>query len=264
MKIVYFGSRNYDEPVLEGLEKKFDLSLIVKSSDINSKEDLEELVKETDAVLGVVANFGHVISKKIIDHFPKGILNVHPSLLPKYRGPTPVQTAILNGDKIAGVTIIKIDEIVDHGPILEQTKEKIKNSDTSETLLKRLFERGAKILPNIISKYIASYIKITKQNEKKATFTQILTKESGFINLNNPPSKEFLKRMIRAFYPWPGTWFRTKISEKKLIVKLLPDKKIQVEGKNPMGYKDFVNGYKEGAEILSRLGLLDPEGITNC
>lgn len=254
MKLVFFGSGGVETPLLEAVEKKIELELYIKSSDVSSSDEILKLLKEVKAEVGVVANFGHIISKDVLDFFPKGIVNIHPSLLPKYRGPTPVQTAILNGDKTTGVSIIKIDEKVDHGPILAQKEVEILNNETSQDLLKRLFKIGAEMLPDTLSKYIKSQITLSPQDDTQATFTQTFTKESGFLTLGNPPEKEKLEMMIKAFYPWPGVWFRTEINGKRVSVKLLPEEHVQVEGKNPMSFKDFRNGYKEGAAILSALG----------
>ncbi len=245
MKVVFFGSGDFVSPVIETLKKNFDLVQILTPQD--------ELSKAAD--IGVIASYGRIVTKNVINSFPYGIINIHPSLLPKYRGPTPVPAQILNGDKRTGVSIIKIDEEVDHGPIIAQKEIEINDSDTSESLLKKTFKLGAKMLPKVLSNYIKGQIKISPQDDSKATFTQHLSKESGFISLQNPPSPEKLERMTRAFSPWPGVWLRTELGEKKLIIKLLPNKKIQVEGRRPMSYKDFVNGYPKGRSLLSSLNL---------
>lgn len=254
MRIVFFGSGGVETPVLEALEKNFELSLFVKSSDVKSPAELLKILNGTKSEVGVVANFGHIIPAEVLNFFPKGIINIHPSLLPKYRGPTPVQTAILNGDKKTGVSIIKIDEKVDHGPILEQKEIEILPKETSQDLLNRLFKIGAEMLPNALSNYIKGKTKPSAQDDSEATYTQVLTKETGFINFENPPEKEKLDRMIRAFFPWPGVWFRTEINGRKVIIKLLPKEEIQVEGKNSMSFGDFKNGYEDGKKILEKLG----------
>lgn len=245
MKVVFFGSGDFVTPVIESLEKNFDLVQVV-TPQIQLKEKAE---------IGVIASYGNILTKETIERFPYGILNIHPSLLPKYRGPTPVQTAILNGDKKTGVTIIKLDEEVDHGPILAQEELEISEHETSESLLKKTFALGAKILPKIISNYIKGQIKLSPQDDLKATYTEHLTRQSGYIDLKssiiNPKS---LDTRIRAFYPWPGVWFKTKLGGQNKVVKLLPDQKIQVEGKKPMSYKDFINGYREGEAIVSKIG----------
>ncbi len=246
MKVVFFGSGEHVTPVIESLKKNFDLVQIV-TPQIELKEKAD---------IGIIASYGKIVPESLIKSFPHGIINIHPSLLPKYRGPTPVQTAILNGDKKTGITIIKIDEEVDHGPVLEQRIIEIKENETSESLLKRTFELGSKMLPEVISKYIKGEVKITPQDNSKASFTQHLTKESGFIELSSLKIENLklkIDRMVRAYYPWPGVWFKTTIGGQNRMVKLLPDQKIQVEGKKPMSYKDFINGYKEGKEILAKL-----------
>ena len=96
-------------------------------------------IRSQKADLGVIADFGIILASEVLEAFPKGIINIHPSLLPKYRGPTPVQTAILNGDTKTGMTIIKIDDEVDHGSILYQEEADIKPDETAEALLSRLF-----------------------------------------------------------------------------------------------------------------------------
>lgn len=247
LKVVFFGSGDFVEPIIEILKKNFELVQVVTTQ--------AELSEKAD--LGIIASYGRIVPKAVIESFPYGILNIHPSLLPKYRGPAPVQTAILNGDKKTGVTIIKLDEEVDHGPILEQKEVEISKDETSKSLLEKTFLAGAEMLTNVISKYIKGEIKISPQYHSEATFTKILTKKDGLINVNNPPNYESLEKMIRAFYPWPSLWFTAKLGEEKRTIKLLPEKKIQVEGKKPMSYKDFANGYAQGWDILAKLDLFD-------
>jgi len=256
MKIVFFGTPDYVKPVIEVLEKNFELVESIRNTKQLDSGIIEQL-KNLKADLFVVASFGRIFSNEFLNIPKYGIINIHPSLLPKYRGPTPVQTAILNGDKKTGVTIIKLDEKVDHGPVLEQRIIEIKENETSENLLKRTFGEGAKMLPEATSNYIKGQTKITPQDDSKATYTQHLTKKDGFIDLSSLKIENLklkIERMIRAYYPWPGVWFKTKIGGQNRIVKLLPEQKIQVEGKKPMSYKDFINGYKEGEEILSKIG----------
>ncbi len=273
--VVFFGSSKFVIPILEVLRKNFTLSLVLtteKSStdavpsyciknktphfSVQQFNNLTiEQLKKLNTSMAVLADFGLIIPQQVLDLFPKGIINIHPSLLPKYRGPTPVQTAILNGEKTTGVTIIKLDEEIDHGPILGFEKEKILNTDTSESLYKRLFEKGANLLLKVLPNYIKGDLKSNAQNHKQATFTSHLTRKDGLIDLNNPPAPEKLQRMIRAYFPWPGVWTRLRlgyVGEAK-IIKFLPEKKVQVEGKKPMSYKDFKNGYPNLKQIHALL-----------
>jgi len=275
MKVVFFGSSHYVIPVIEELKNNFGLSLVVTteknptdpvhSYSIKSKlqyyvvldssaKNLVEKIKEIRPDIGVLASFGQIVPREILDLFPNGILNIHPSLLPRYRGPTPVQTAILNEDKKTGATIIKLDEKIDHGPILAQEEEEILADDTTLSLQKRLFEKGAKLVGSMIRTIeLGKKAEEISQDDSNATYTTPLTRDSGLIDLKSPPSKQVLERMLRAYFPWPGVWFKTLLNGKEVIVKLLPEK-IQVEGKKPMSYKDFVNGYKEGKQVLEILG----------
>jgi methionyl-tRNA formyltransferase len=138
-----------------------------------------------------------------------GLLNIHPSLLPRYRGPSPVQAAIMNGDKEAGVTIFKMDEQMDHGPILAQFKEEIKPDDTAASLYERLFTLGGGVMVTILPSYLEGNIKLRKQNHRKATYTRLLNRDSGKINWKD--SDQQIERFIRAMHPWPGSWTKTKL-----------------------------------------------------
>lgn len=279
-KIVFFGSSKHVIPIIQALKSaksRFNLELVVTTEqspadpvphfcfknkiDYLSVSDLSDPtlifhLSSLNSQIAVLGYFGLIIPKKVLDIFTKGIINIHPSLLPKYRGPTPVQTAILNGEKVTGVTLIKLDENVDHGPVLAAQREKIDSDDTADSLYKRLFKIGADLIYQNIKEYIKENLKPHQQDHSKATFTKLLHKNDGQIDIGNPPPKEKLDRMIRAFYPWPGAWTRSMINGKSSIIKFLPEKKLQVEGKNPMSYKDFINGYKEGKEILSKLKLI--------
>lgn len=266
MKVIFFGSGNYAIPVIDALKKEFDLFVFttekekqnplikyLEENNINYKSTAslsEKDILKHKASLGILTNFRLIIAKSILDLFPLGILNIHPSLLPKYRGAIPGQEAILNNDKTTGVSIIKLDEKMDHGPILIQKEENIKESDTANSLYQKLFEIGADLLSQNIKQYIKGDLKLTSQDDKKATYTKTLTRQSGFIDINNPPKN--LKTMIKAYFPWPGVW---TIYNKKRI-KFLPDNKVQVEGKSEVNYKDFINGYENGQTILEQLGLL--------
>lgn len=234
MKIVFFGASDFTPLVLPYLDKSFEVELI-----INEKNISFESIENTKAEIAVLAAFGKIIPKNVLNHFKYGILNIHPSLLPKYRGPSPVQTAILNGDKETGVTIIRLDEEIDHGPILGQTSEIIKSNDTSLSLYQRLFPLGAKLINKNAEKYVKNELKLTPQDHRMATYTKMLKREDGYFDLDNPLPLEKLELMIKAYSPWPGVW--TKWNNK--ILKFLPEKKIQVEGKNLVNYKDFINGY---------------------
>lgn len=250
MKIVFFGTDNYVLPILEVVSSNFEIPLVLTTEKNDSQpisnfsgenkieyitvikfdEDVVLEIKKSGAEVAVLANFGLIIPKQILDLFPYGIINIHPSLLPKYRGSTPGQSAILNGDKKTGVSIMKLDAEMDHGPILNQAEESILDTDTAETLYTRLFMIGAQLLAISLPKYLSGELKPTEQDHSKATFTKTLTRDSGFIDFEKIPSKGTVENMIRAYFPWPGVWFKTKLGEIEKRIMLFPNNKIQVEG----------------------------------
>lgn len=273
LKIIFFGSSHYVIPIIEVLNKNFGLVLVVTTeknstdqvinyctknkipylSIFSFDETIRHKLSAISPTLGVVADFRLILQKEILDLFPKGVINVHPSLLPKYRGPTPVQTAILNSEKETGVSIIMLDEKVDHGNILFQKREQILPSDTTESLCQKLFKIGAEILKKELKNYLDGRTKGEKQNDKDATYTKRLNKQDAYIDISDNIPKDKLERTIRAYFPWPSVWTRQMLNNKLSIIKFLPEQNVQVEGGKPMSYKDFINGYKEGKELLQKL-----------
>ena len=186
--------------------------------------------------LFIVAAYGKIIPKTILDIPKKGGLNIHPSLLPKYRGPSPIQAAILNGDKTTGVTIMLMDEEMDHGPMLAQATSNIQCQTqsarfakasarrviecwTAEKLSKKLAELGAQLLIETIPKWLADEITPRQQDHSKATYTKIIAKEDGHIDWHK--SAEEIERMVRAYTPWPSAWTLLNKDGKELHVKIL-------------------------------------------
>lgn len=281
MNIVFFGNTKYSRIVEEALHKKFGLSAVVTipdrplgrkkiltpnpvklfalennipvvEADIFNNKIIEAIKKYSPDFL-VVADYGLILPKKLLEIPKSASLNVHHSLLPKYRGPSPAPTAILNGDEISGVTIIKMTELLDAGEILAQKEYVLKKNETTDSLLTILNKLGAEIIIPVIENYKKFEKKAVKQIENKATFTKRMRKEDGYIDLNNPPSKEKIDRMIKAYYPWPNVWTKLRIRNQELRIKFLPEKLVQVEGKKPIGIKDFLNGYPEAKEWLFKI-----------
>lgn len=231
MKVAFLGTPPFVQPVKAKLSKHFTLTESLKNSD-----------------LAVVAAYGRILTQDELNTPKYGCINIHPSLLPKYRGPSPIQQAILNGDKVSGITIIKMDVSVDHGPIIYQEELELSDSDNFDTLSKKMFLRATEILPKIIEDFVKRQIKPIPQNHSKATYCERLTRESGYFSIENLPAgrqvlpdPEKLDRMIRAYYPWPGVWTRWN----NKIVKFLPGGMLQMEGKKPISWRDFLNGYPD-------------------
>ena len=167
-------------------------------------EQFFELFKSWQADICVIASYGKIIPERYLEIPKYGFINIHPSLLPKYRGPSPIQTAILNGESKTGVTIMVIDKDMDHGPIIAQKEYAIAKNKYYKEIESELSVMGANLLFSVIPGYIDGKIKPAEQNHKKATFTKMLSREDGKISWRNPARKIFNK--IHALNPEPGTW----------------------------------------------------------
>ena len=303
MKIIFFGTSEFSLIILKRLIKeKYLPALILTMPDkpvgrkqivtaslikqfalknkfktiqpINLKESISE-IKDLKPDLGILASFGKIIPLEILNIPRHGFINVHPSLLPKYRGASPIQTTIANNDQETGVTIIKMIDKIDQGPIINSQKITITNKKiTYQELHNELAELGAELLIKAISKLLNQEIELMIQDESKASYTKIIKKQDGRIDWQN--SAEKIEREIRAFYLWPGsytTWKQKIIKIKqadvlkdnylnnspigetslllnnKIAVKCKKDfliiEKIQIQGKKEMNIEDFLRGHKD-------------------
>ncbi len=154
--------------------------------------------------VGVVAAYGEILRKAVLAIPPLGYVNIHPSLLPLYRGPTPVPGAILAGDSETGVTIMRLDQQMDSGPILAQATVSLAPTARTGPLLEELFHIGAQLLCKVLPLYAAGSIEPRPQDHSRATYTPMLKKEDGQIDWTLPAL--VIERQIRAFDPWPGTF----------------------------------------------------------
>jgi methionyl-tRNA formyltransferase len=301
-KIIFFGTPEFASVILEKLaDSEFRPFLVVTASDkpagrkgilavpsVKKTAEKKQIpfwqldsLKDTGIAkkmfslspdLFIVAAYGLILPREILAIPKFGALNVHPSLLPKYRGAAPIQASILAGDKITGVSLMLMDEKIDHGPIIAQKKIKIKNKETMLDLSEKLSLLGANLLIDILPKWLKNRIKAKKQNHKKASFTQQIKKEHGQINWSK--SAQEIEQMFRAYQPWPGiyTFFQGKkikiitleiskiktfyqpgniflTTEKELAVMTKKNaiilKEVQQEGKNAVSGKSFLNGHPQ-------------------
>jgi len=306
MKITFIGTGKFGSIVLEGLAKsKFKPTTVVCPYDkpVGRKQELKpcetkeiaqknkitvleidtlkeakniKTIKSLESNLIIVADTNFILPEAILELPKYGCLNVHPSLLPKYRGPSPLQAAIFWGKEETGVTIIKMDEKIDHGPIIVQQIASINPTETFESLRDRLAVLGMKILIKALPAWISEKGEPLVQNDDNAIYTKKFRKEDGKIEWKQ--SAIDIDRMIRAYNPWPGTY--TFFSKKQQFVRLkiieakaieidsksfhegrlieLDDKtpailcskgkmllkEVQVEGKTVVSGKEFLNGHR--------------------
>ena len=187
-------------------------------------EEVIDKIKEVNPDLIVVVAYGKILPKEIIDIPKYGIINVHSSLLPKYRGASPIHSAILNGDKESGVSIMYIEEGLDSGDVILKETCEITEDDTLGTLHDRLKELGAIGLEKALKLIEVGEVKAEKQDDSKATFVKPITKEQAKIDWNN--TKEVIFNQIRGLNPFPGAYTH---NEKNENIKIYKSEKLEKE-----------------------------------
>jgi len=229
-----------------------------------------ELLRSLKPDVVVVAAYGLLLPREVLEVPPHGCLNVHPSLLPRWRGPSPIPFAILAGDEFTGVTVILMDEGMDTGPILARSEPvPIGPEDTAATLTPKLADIGARLLLETLPRWAAGQIKPEPQDDSQATYSRLLKKEDGVIDWGR--SAVEIWRQVRAFDPWPGAFTRWEGKLLKVLAcRPLPDnspeppgtvvgldagaavqtgngllklERVQLEGRRPVGIEEFLRGY---------------------
>ena len=219
----------------------------------------------------VVAAFGQLLPRRVLDVPPFGCINLHPSLLPRHRGPTPIPSSILAGDEWTGVSIMLLDEGVDSGPILAQRRVLIAPQDTTDSLTDKLSQVSAQLLEETLPRWLSCSLTPQPQPEEGATFTKLISKGDGNIDWQSPAV--YIERMVRAYYPWPGcyTTWRGKMLKIVLAAPITGDEgepgrvlalprgevgvqcgegilrlqRLQLEGKREMAADDFLRGQRD-------------------
>ncbi len=296
IKIVFMGSPDFALPSLKTLVENFEVVGVITKIDQRSgrgQTTSSPPVKKMAFSLGlnilqprslksssffeklqllnpdliVVAAYGKILPKSILDLPKFGCINVHASLLPRWRGAAPINAVILHGDDKSGITIMKMSEGLDTGGILTQNSITLDSTETAGSLFSKLSEMGAKLLVETIPGYIDGKIKPKIQNDDLSTYAPMLKKEDGLIDPYN--SAELISRKVRAFHPWPGTFmmFNDKtlkihsvsiesgqshktgtrlIKSKKPIIQtsdgFLILEKVQMAGKKAMSGEEFLRG----------------------
>lgn len=292
LSLVFFGTGPVAAKSLEKLAGEFDIELVItkpRKKHHKYPAPVEELAKTKDykisfagstqeimenlktikpaSEIGVVIDFGLIISFDVIDYFRYGIINSHFSLLPKWRGADPITHAILNGDKLTGVSLMKIVEKLDEGPLIIQKSLQIDKKDNQITLTEKLVGLSNELLAEYLPKYIDGKAELKPQPTEPPSYSKKVSKDDGIINWNKPA--ESLEREIRAYAGWPRSRARIKSvdciileadivetnmdpeeirKEKDLLLigcstGSLLIKKLQPAGKKPMSASEFIRGY---------------------
>jgi len=299
LKVVFMGTPDFAVPSLKALhEAGYEIPLVITQPDkpagrgkkitpppvkvlaesleipvyqpekVKGNEELIEKLKEISPDLIVVAAYGKILPDEILNLPKFRCINVHASLLPEYRGASPIQSALLDGKEKTGVTIMLISPELDAGDIISQREVPIEKSDNAQTLHDKLAKVGAELLVETIPLYVSGELKPVPQDSSKATYCKPITKEMGRIDWNLPAEKIF--NMVRAFTPWPSAYTtfrgkRVKITkaepidgtgepgkiikaDRELVVATgkgaLKIEKLKPEGKKEISGEEFIRGYR--------------------
>lgn len=211
-------------------------------------EAIEEIMKG-GYEYGVVVAYGKILPEALIARFPKGLYNIHYSLLPKYRGAAPVEAALLNDETETGVTVQRMVYALDAGPIAGTAIELIRADDTTASLRARLIERGAELLIELLPSIEDGTVTLAPQNEAEATHQGKIDKAAGELEIPGDHRRNWAK--FRAFIESPGTYFFTERGGRRIRVKIVSARyennafvieRVVPEGKKEMAYADFMRG----------------------
>ncbi len=234
MKIIFLGTPDFAIPSLEAINKKHEIVGVVTQPDKPTgrsgklmpgpvkqkaielglkvfqfekiRRDGVEPLKELNADIMVTCAYGQILSKEVLELTPNGVFNVHGSLLPKYRGASPIQWSIINGEKVTGITILKSDVGIDDGPIVLQKELEIKDDETAGELFERLSYLGADCIIEALEQIENKTVKFVKQDHEKATVCRMFKSDFGSLNFNNNASD--LVNLVRGLNPSPIAYFK--------------------------------------------------------
>ncbi len=294
LKTVFFGTQQFAATILQGMidNPLFDIILVITQPDrpIGRHQEMQKspvkIIAEKNTIsiaqpetlkgfelpeidIAIVAQYGLIIPQRLLDIPTFGMLNVHGSLLPLYRGATPIQTALINGDSTTGTTIMVMAAGMDTGPILLQAELPITKEDNFGTLETKLADISSPLLGKAVEEYVNGSLKAIPQDESKTTICKLLTRDDGKINWHK--SAETIYHQFQGMTPWPGIWCVWQGKRLKLLaidtdattlapgaIQAINDtiligttngslrvNELQLEGKKAMDTKTFINGFRQ-------------------
>jgi methionyl-tRNA formyltransferase len=243
---------------------------------LNTLETIE-LLNNLKSDIWLVIAYGKIIPQTILDIMPNKVLNIHPSRLPQYRGPSPIQASLCNGDKLTAVSLMQLDHLMDHGPIIAQEEINISPTDTYIELEQKIIDTSAKILTEALPKFITGQIIPQPQDDTQSSLVSMVQKQDGQINWEQHTAQDIVN-LYRAYIIWPqvytyinngkkvifeqielepintqpklqaGHW-QLDNTQNRIIISTKDDNiaitKLKIEGKNSIDAKSFANGYKD-------------------
>lgn len=220
---------------------------VFQPDNLRSSEEKTRLADLRPDVI-IVAAYGQILRRAVLETPPYGCLNIHPSLLPKYRGVAPVPAAILSGDAFTGVSIMKLDSGVDTGPVIARAQVQVTDYDTTGTLTEKLSRIGGQMLVEVLPRWRDGKITPQPQDNTGATHTKMLEKEDGEIDWTRPAGE--IWRKVRAYQPWPGSYTRWGGKQLKILEAIPEAGETQTAGKAISGKGSAGFGVETGAGIL--------------
>ncbi|MCC2631680.1 MAG: methionyl-tRNA formyltransferase [Patescibacteria group bacterium] len=250
---ILFGSAPIGPIALKALQMADYPPVAVIDDPKMSVEDQIAIIEQHEPTFLLVVGYGAILKRDVLDTVAGQVLNIHPSLLPEYRGPAPVVQALLDGVTETGVTLIEIDTKMDHGPILAQDTLRLRGNELPEEVYQLLTTRGVSLFLEHIDDYLTEEADLIPQNDFDATFTHFVKKEDGRLDFSKPA--EVLEREIRAYHGWPRSF--TTFKGKRLIIEKarleggeLVVEQVQPENGKIMTIKEFCAGQRMTQEAF--------------
>ncbi|MBN1494216.1 methionyl-tRNA formyltransferase [Candidatus Peregrinibacteria bacterium] len=289
MKTVFFGTPDFAVPFLKTLHGDKDIEIlavvcqpdkkigrkqiltqspvkteaaklnltVLQPQKLKNNPDFFNLIKALKADFFVVVAYGKIIPTEYLDIPKYGAVNVHGSLLPRYRGASPIQTALLNGDKETGISFMKISKELDTGDVYLLKREAINKEDNFTTLSAKLAKTGAVMLPSVLKDIQNHVLEPIPQNDSKATYCKKISKKDSLLDAQNESSENILNK-LRAYTPWPGIYINFNNKKIKIINAEITNDKVDVNPGNLKAVnKNLYLGTKNGALIIYTI---QPEG----
>lgn len=209
----------HNEPTVSRKQRTQEVVMLAEHNHIpvlapNRLRDIADELKSYQATVGVLAAFGKIVPQSIIEIFPAGIVNIHPSLLPLHRGPTPLESIMLDGSPKTGVSLMQLVKEMDAGPVYAYSEYELTGTESKQELADDLGSLGASMLTTLLPRIITGEVVGMPQDESQATYDRLITKEDGVLDWQK--SAEQLEREVRAYAEWPKC--RTILGEHAVII----------------------------------------------
>jgi len=259
-------SRNHSRPEIVSLAEDYGVPVVIPEK----LRDIMDILVRCHATVGVLAAYGKMVPQSIIDIFPSGIVNIHPSLLPLHRGPTPIESAILDGNEKTGVSLMQLVKAMDAGHVYAYRDISLNDTQSKQEIADQLGSLGANMLTTLLPHIINGEVRGESQDDHMATYDNLIVKDEGVLDWNKPARR--LEREVRAYLGWPQS--HTTLGKNSVIITeahaevgggrpgklLLRDKSLGVYtsediliidrlkpiGKSDMSIAAFLNGYHDG------------------